>query len=69
MEFNEDRYYDAMQSQYEDEAKVPFHDYRDLEDKYDELKGSFEDFKSNVLWYLKNNKIDELMKYVSDEVV
>ena len=69
MEFNEDRYYDAMQSQYEDEAKVPFNDYRELEDKYDELKGKFEDFKSNVLWYLNKNKIDELMKYVSDEVV
>lgn len=68
MEFNEDRYYDALQLQHEDEAKVPFSDYRELEEKYDNLEKAFQTFKENIEWYIQEDKIDELIKYVKGEV-
>lgn len=51
---DEDRYYESKLSEYMEKAKVPFEDYIELEEKYDELlkvvrccieENNFEDLK------------------------
>lgn len=60
-EIMNDRYYEQMQER--NEAKVPFQDYRDLEDKYDELEGKVKD----LIEYIKNDDIAGAYEYAVSE--
>lgn len=57
---DEDRYYESKFEEYMNGAKVPFEDYRELEDKYEELvnvvnacidAGNYEELKE----YMEDN--------------
>ena len=60
-EIMNDRYYEQMQER--NEVKVPFQDYRDLEDKYDELEGKVKD----LIEYIKNDDIAGAYEYAVSE--
>ena len=60
---DEDRYYDALQAKYEEEAKIPASDYYELKDKYDELLYQMQD----VIYFLKQNDIAGAFEYLSSE--
>lgn len=66
---DEDRYYDAKQSEHESTAKVPFGDYRDLEEKYEQLENEFEEFKTDVLHYGANGDVVGLIEYLKSKEV
>lgn len=46
-----DRYYESLQTKYEEEATIPAQDYYDLEEKYNELTYQIQD----ILYYVKIN--------------
>ena len=60
-EIMNDRYYEQMQER--NEVKVPFQDYRDLEDKYDELEGKVKD----LIEYIKNDDVVGAYEYAVSE--
>lgn len=60
---NEDRYYDELCSKYEEGAKVPFSEYRDLEDKYEELESQLKD----LIEYIENDDIVGAYEYIVSE--
>lgn len=60
-EIMNDRYYEQMQER--NEVKVPFQDYRDLEDKYEELKAKVKD----LVDYIGNDDIAGAYEYAVSE--
>ena len=47
-EIKQERYYEALESDYFEEAKVPLTDYNDLKKKYEKLKGQVADIISFI---------------------
>ena len=60
---DEDRYYDSLQAKYEEEQRIPISDYRELEEKYNELLYQMQD----IIYFLKNNDIVGAWEYLSSE--
>lgn len=58
-----DRMYDAMYERYNEEAKVPFSDYQELEEKYEKLQYQMQD----VINFLKDNDIIGAYEYLASE--
>lgn len=55
-------YYDALQKRYENEAKVPFSDYRKLEDRIAEL----EMWLDEILNLVEKNDMEGLKDYAKE---
>ena len=56
---DEDLYYDNQLAEYMERAKVPFEDYKELEEKYDELVNV-------VNTCLETERFEELKEYMED---
>lgn len=48
---------------------VPFQDYLYLENEKDELEKEYEEFKTNVFYFVKDSNLDGLMEYLKKEGV
>lgn len=48
---------------------VPFQDYLNLENEKDELEKEYEEFKTNVFYFVKDSDLDGLMEYLKKEGV
>lgn len=57
---DEDRYYDSKFEEYESRTKVPFEDYRELEDKHEELVNV-------VNTCIEANDFEDLKKYMEED--
>lgn len=55
-------YYDALQKRYEEEAKVPFSDYRKLEDRIADL----EMWIDEILNLIEKNDMEGLEEYAKE---
>ena len=48
---------------------VPFADYLNLENEKDKLEKEYEEFKTNVFYFVKDSDLGGLMKYLKKEGV
>lgn len=48
---------------------VPFQDYLNLENEKDELEKEYEEFKTNVFYFVKDSDLGGLMEYLKKEGV
>ena len=62
-EIDIDKFYDEQYSKYQEEARIPFTDYRDLEDKYEILEGQVK----NIISLLQNNDAAGAYEYAVSE--
>ena len=61
-------YQDEIQQTLEP-ATVPFQDYLDLEDKYEELEHEFIEFKQDVFNLVVDERFGELVEYLKQKGV
>lgn len=61
-ELQEKIYYDTLQKRYEEEAKVPFSDYRKLEDRIADL----EMWIDEILNLIEKNDMEGLAEYAKE---
>lgn len=62
-EINEDRYYDSLYEKYSEEAKVPYTDYRKLEEQLEICKGQIQDIAN----FIRNNDCPGAYEYLISE--
>lgn len=58
-----DKHYNDLYEQYEDKVKIPFQDYRDLEDKYEHLQCQVKD----IISYIEDDDIVGAYEYIVSE--
>ena len=62
-EIKQERYYEALESDYLEEAKVPLTDYNDLKEKYEKLKRQVAD----IISFIQGNDPAGAYEYVVGE--